>query len=189
MESTEIDVKETREVGKLTDFPRHKENPFLDDFFPRTKGKIVARSKNKAIVDMVTGELQDTLFIGIKKEVEKEEFVKIFQSSLQELFGLNKATLKVLSYFMSVTEFNDKIIFDLEQCKTYINYKSTQTIFKGLRELVDRGIIAKSIHTSIYFINPTIFYKGDRLTIIKQYHLKKAKQVDKNQASLPFENE
>lgn len=168
-------IENGKDAAKLTDFPRHKENPFIGELLNiKKKNRIIGVAQDKLVVDTVTGELENVAFTAIKKEVDREEFIKIYQSSLREFFELNKATLKVLGHLMSVTQYNDRIFFELDDCKEYTGYRSTETIFKGLRELVDRGIIAKSLHSSVYFINPKVFYKGDRLLIIKEYRVRKS---------------
>ena len=142
---------------------------------------------DKGIFSKSTGEIdEDTLFIGVKKELDKEQFIKIFHSQLQVLFDLSKAALKLFSYIASATEFKDRIIFDLEECKRYTGYKGKEAIYKGLAELLKADMIARTGASNIYFINPQIFYKGDRIVLVTEYRKKKEKvrSLDPNQSKL-----
>ena len=48
--------------------------------------------------------------------------------------------------------------------------------YRALLQLLEVGIIAKADQEGCYFINPTIAFKGDRITLIKQYILNKEKE-------------
>jgi predicted transcriptional regulator len=162
------------EKVRIIDYPKNEENPFIHELLSiKRKNKIVAVARNKSVVDRLTGEATDAVFMGIQREVDKEDFVKIFTSGMKELFDLSKNTLKVFSYLLSITSFDDKIFFELNHCKKYTGYTSRETIFKAIRELLQNGIIAKSLHPNMYFINPNYFYKGDRLVMIREYRVKK----------------
>lgn len=175
---------------KISDFPQYRENPFIPNIlFPKgTKSVAIGRPKDKAILDKVTGEVDDSLFIAVKREVDKEEFVKIFHSQLQALFNLSKCALKVLSYFMSITKFDDELDFDLEDSKKFTGYSSKESIFNGIAELLKNEIIARGKNPYKYYANPSIFYKGDRIVLITEYTQKRKKGItNENQLAL-FEN-
>lgn len=46
----------------------------------------------------------------------------------------------------------------------------------GLAELLEAGILARSQEPSLYFINPTIMFNGNRLTFAKSYVKKKLEE-------------
>lgn len=176
---------------KISDFPHHRENPFMSNLLiPSTRRTVaVGRPKDKKVIDSITGEMDDSFFIGIKKELDKEEFVKIFQSQLSAIFDLSKSALKVLSYFMSVAKYSDELDFDLDDCKVFTKYNSKDTIFNGITELLNNEIIARGKNPYKYYANPSIFYKGDRIVLVTEYRLSKKKTLeDKKQLSL-FNNE
>jgi len=165
---------------KLSDFEQHRENPFMSNLLIPSRQRTVAigRPKNKQVVDSMTGEIDDSFFVGIKKELDKEEFVKIFQSQLQTIFDLSKSALKILSYFMSVAKYSDELDFDLESCKEYTKYSSKDTILNGIAELLRNEIIARGRNPYKYYANPSIFYKGDRIVLITEYRVKKKKDLE-----------
>jgi hypothetical protein len=57
----------------------------------------------------------------------------------------------------------------------HTGYKSKKTIFTGLSELLENKFIARGNHPYKYFINPTIFFNGDRITFLKQYEIEGGK--------------
>ena len=166
---------EGRTERKIKDFPFNKENPFMPNLLVPKRNKTVAITSqtSKELVDKFTGEVDDTLFIATKKEVDKEEFVKIFQSQLQAIFNLSKPAQKICAYVMSVTDFHDRIIFELDDCKKFTGYTSNEAVYKGLAELLDNELIARASASNLYFINPQVFYKGDRIVLITEYRKKK----------------
>lgn len=184
--------KISKETMRVMDFPENKENPFIPNLlFPKGRKNIIIAKSDKAIMSKETGEIdEDTLFIGTKKELDKDQFVKIFHNHLQILFDLSKASLKIFSYIASITEFGDKIIFDLEDCKKFTGYTSKETIYKGLARLLEAEMIARSGASNIFFINPQIFYKGDRIVLVTEYRKKRGKSIlDPSQRTLWDEKE
>lgn len=176
------------QMSAIKDFKQHNENPFIPNLLIK-KGKknIVIAKTDKALFNKSTGEMDDdTLFIGTKKDLDKDQFVKIFHSHLQAIFDLSKATLKVFGYIASVTEFGDKIIFDIEDCKKHTGYSSNNVIYKALTELLKADIIARTEKAYLYYINPQVFYKGDRIVLVTEYRKKRERTAlpNPNQASI-----
>lgn len=163
----------------ISNFEQFRENPFIPNLLiPKGNKNVTIAKSNKAIFNTSTGEIDDnTLFIGMKKELDKDQFVKIFHSQLQVIFDLSKAALKIFSYIASVTEFGDKILFDLEDCKNYTGYKGVESIYKGIGELLKAEMIARTKQSNVYFINPQIFYKGDRIVLVTEYRKKREKKA------------
>jgi hypothetical protein len=177
-------------IGKqgIRDYPFNEINPFLDTLVVNSKSRIIAKGKNadKAIINTTTGEVgDDTLFIALQKEVDKEQFVKIFQSQLKIFFDLSTKTLRVLSYLLSVATFEDQILFRVNECMKYTGYNSKNTINQAIAELLEKGIIAKGYVAHLFYINPTIFYKGDRIVLLTEYRKVKKKPIEyPNQSQL-----
>jgi hypothetical protein len=132
---------------KLSDFPEEKENPFVKNLVVPSKMKtnVIATKNGGAILNLKTGEIDnDTLFLAQKKILDKEPFVKLFQSQLKALFNLSQAGVRVFGYFMEQTTFDDMVLFDWKECQSFTGYNSTSTIARGLVELLDAGFIAKT---------------------------------------------
>lgn len=179
--------KEGLKIG-LRDYPFNEINPFLDTLVVNSKNRIISKGRNadKAIINTTTGEFADeTLFIALQKEVDKEHFVKIFQSQLKIIFDLSAKTLKVLSYLMSVATFDDQILFKVNDCLKYTGYTSRNTVTQAIAELLEKEIIARGYAPHLFYINPTVFYKGDRIVLLTEYRKVKKKTIeDPNQGNL-----
>lgn len=106
--------------------------------------------------------------------------MKVFMSGLSNWFDLTKAGIKVFAYVANEVEPNrDTFVFDLENCKKFTGYAGKNSIFSGLAELVENRFIARGPNPFVYYINPTVFFNGDRLTFIEQYEIEKKEEPDK----------
>ena len=170
---------------KLKEAEEYSENPFLRDLrIPIVPKSNVYISKDKNIVNIKTGEIDDdVLLTGKRKYVDGEQFVKIFVKEMNVIFDLSKASQKVFAYMLSKVRYDDLLILNIKECSEKTGYKSRGPIFKSLAELIQKEFIAKTKNQFVYWINPKLFYKGDRLVIIREYRKTKEKVID-NQLSL-----
>jgi hypothetical protein len=172
------------DIKKFNDFPENKENPFLHELsISITSGhktSMVATQKGDVIFNQDTGEVKDNvIFLATKVKVDKDEFVKIFVEHIGSIFDLSKAAQKTFVFILSITRFDDKVIFDIEECMKQTGYTSKSSVYKSLAELALNNMIAKSNIKNVFFINPAIFYKGDRMFLVKEYHLHKKEELSK----------
>ena len=166
---------ESLQVEKtLTDFPKHEENPFMHQliYMRSTRNKIVASGPVYAALDSETGEIhQDkTIRSWVIERVDNEQFTKLYDKYLQVVFGLSQRALKLFQYFVTALKFNDeRVIFDIRAAKKMTGYNSKQTISMALAELIEVEIIARSPAPNIYYINPKIFVKGNRMDMVQTW--------------------
>lgn len=158
----------------IREFPKNTDNPFMDDLVINKKDTIVGIGKKSHLINAETGEVQGQSRLVISKKVDKDSFVKIYRAKLQVLFDLTPEALKVLSYFMNKSPVGkDLIMFDVEECMEFLGYRSNKSVFNGLFVLLKAKFIARANTPKLYFINPAIFFNGDRLTIVEHYEKKK----------------
>ena len=181
-------------VKKITDFEKNIENPFLKEAVQQIQSGIVKKYKNTsgtsrgAILQAVNSEgelVGHTSFIR-QIEVDEQQFTKIYLSQFSAFFELNSQSIKVFGYIMTkLMPKQDFFIFDLEECLEYIGYKSGQSVYNGLSGLIGSSIIARGKKDYLYFINPMVFFNGDRVTFAKTYVKKqKGKIIDPMQTNL-----
>lgn len=181
-------------VKKITDFEKNIENPFLKEAVQQIQSGIVKKYKNTsgtsrgAILQAVNSEgelVGHTSFIR-QIEVDEQQFTKIYLSQFSAFFELNSQSIKVFGYIMTkLMPKQDFFIFDLEECLEYTGYKSGQSVYNGLSGLIGSSIIARGKKDYLYFINPMVFFNGDRVTFAKTYVKKqKGKVIDPNQINL-----
>jgi hypothetical protein len=160
------------DYNKLTNFSTNKTNPFLDETFNQVvKGeKIIYSGKRPdVIIDGETGEIKGESFFRRKVKVDKATFGKIYILNLKLWYDLSKSAMKVFGYIMENIRYNsDMFLFDLESCKDYTGYSAKNTIFNAISELIENKFIARTRTSNVYFINPSIFFNGDRLILFTE---------------------
>ncbi len=164
----------------ISNYEQHEINPYapeaIDTMRVKKRTTMVHATKRQAIhqmevVDRQTGEVSDvhTTFLSVKP-VDEAQFVKMFTDELRILWDLSKPAMRVLTYVMTALRINqDSIMFDLADCREYTGYKSERSVFYGLGELIENGIIARTMKPYMYFINPMIVFNGDRVTFARTY--------------------
>jgi len=136
--------------------------------------------KSIDIADIDTGEV-DQVFMHIKKEVDKEKFVKLFTAQLQVMFDLSPKALKVFGYFMSIAPINKDLVYlEVDDCLKYTGVKTYQTINKGIIELLDKGLIARADRPQKYYLDPKTFFNGDRMVVVNEFWIEKSNKAMKD---------
>jgi hypothetical protein len=162
---------------------RHKENPYLQELNVTTRSKNIKVTKlgkqdDIRLTNHDTGEMQGT-YIGTTKRVDSEQFLKLFTSNIAMTFDLKAAGIKALNVVMYVMQtsaiekdviYLDKIIID-EFNEEHKKKLSKTVFYKGVTELINAKILARTIREGQYFINPNFVFNGDRIvfsTIIEK---------------------
>ena len=181
-------------MKKLREYERYKENPFVEEAIDNIKIKkrtqMVGASSRKAlhyVVNRDTNEVDAySAFLKVV-EVDEERFAKLFLAELGAFWELSKPAIRVFTYITTVLKpHSDRFFFTFDECMEYTGYKSHNSITKGLAELIDHGIIARTTRHFEYFVNPMIVFNGSRVTFAKTYIRKRGKKQieDKNQMKL-----
>lgn len=169
--------------NKITNFGLNEGNPFLPATMVHVeKGEktLLFGQKNPDLIIDSDSQVKGHSLFARKVTVDKAKFMKIFMSGLTNWFDLSKPAIKVFAYIAETLEPNrDSVDFSLEKCKTFTGFKAQKTILSALAELAANQFIARGPHPYKYFINPTIFFNGDRLTFIEQYELEKTTEQKK----------
>lgn len=155
----------------LSDFPIFTANPFIEPIISlKVKKKTISISSSSNMVINESGQYIGDSHVMVSKKVDKEEFVKIFKNQLALIFDLTKTAQKVMTYFIKNLGINkDIVIFDIERARIESGLNSKVSIYKGLAELVERRIIARSNLSQVYFINPSVLFNGDRLVVVNEW--------------------
>lgn len=151
---------------------KYANNPFLSDVVATLGDKRVAVSMkaNLAEIDNETGEYtripgQITKMIS----ADREGFVKLYTAQIDAFFELQKPARAVVKYLIAVhqKEANRHLVFLHPSQAEADGYPiSRATWFRGISELIDRKIIAPSTLVNGYFLNPAIFFNGDRTRFV-----------------------
>lgn len=162
---------------KINQYPVHSISPYIGELVdiinkPRFKRKAYATTKQK-IVDPLSGELNDQtlLVLGEQKIVDAEQFCKIYTKQVGLFFDLSKTAQNVIRFIIEqdlIKKDEDKIHMAYQDF-VEAEYGSRPTFYKGVSELLEANILARGPRTTIYYINPTVLFNGNRITMIRQY--------------------
>jgi len=171
---------------KVTKYEYNKENPFLEDTIVHVvkgyKTIVMGKGKDTDLVVNSDGEIKGHSVFMKKIKVDKAEFRKLFISNIAYFFGLSKSGIRVFGYIASITRINkDSVFIDFDDCMEFTGYKSKKTILTGLSELLENSFIARGKNPYHYFVNPTIFWNGDRISFLEQIVKQKDNEQVENQ--------
>lgn len=184
--STEIDAKK-----------RYRENPFVDRFTmpvsPKTRKLEVDA---EMYLTTTNGEVVAGAEIRQVHLVDSDKFVKVFTNHLRAFFDLSLRAQKLLEVVMaqmSTMPGGDRVYLNSTTVERYMADQGRKglgraTYSRALEEMLAKGFIARSDQQHLYFINPAIFFNGDRISFVKEFRRKRAeKRADARQLGLAFE--
>jgi hypothetical protein len=157
----------------IRDAEKHKENPFNDHLVQtisvKTKKRKVDGNSVTNVNKLITsksGEVEgETQFVYIE-QYDEAEFCKVFKSEIRKFAELNKTGNVLFSYIVENLKPNsDEIMLHPQYLADQIN---DTTLWRGIKELLEKQFIARSFVPYIYFINPNIFFNGDRVSFVRK---------------------
>lgn len=191
----EDDKKVKKEIVRYTD------NPFLESLDVKVKTKQIKVSKigrdNNILMNPETGESSGT-YVGTYKRVDDEQFLKLFTANIALTFDLKAAGIKafnVVCWMMQKKGIErDLLTIDkhvLEDFNAVHNKKlSRAVLYRGLDDLIENQIVARSRREAEYFINPNFLFNGDRIVFATVIERKKTEEKQKEkQKEIDFNND
>lgn len=168
---------------------RYKENPFINASSIATRKKRVTVKGGKAVVDLETGEMEDVAEIVMVRSVDTEQFVKLFTQNLRVFFDLTSPTMKLLQVLLAQvqrTPNSDRVMLSMPIMLDYFTESSQPALSKAsfhraVKELLIKQFIAATALPGLFFINPNLFFNGDRVRFVNEL---KRKRGDADQAQL-----
>jgi len=186
--NTQTEPKERVNLRKLDFCPNL--NPFVHEISMKMKKKKVFTQINKTLADVDTGEILGTSAISVT-EIDKKAFIKIFAELKLEKQKLTLSARQVLEEVLQI--YMDEPMRGGYADSVYIYFMenknkecllngnkisfSLKTLQRGLKEIIEGGLIYPK-SPNVFWINPHLYFKGDRLLFLKEYRLKK-KELDK----------
>lgn len=146
-------------------------NPFIssENFKPKSRRKIKRNVSSNEVYDADGVVYNGVIGLEILPELyDSQRFTKVYKQGWFIMSELSSSALKVLLYFISVMDYCDTVEFDIRKCAKFTGYKDKSHIYKAIKELKDKSVIAETDSPRLYFLNPTMFFLGrDRLKLIK----------------------
>lgn len=153
-----------------------EENPFLEGFRIATRWKREGvEGDPRAVVNLTTGTMETTAEIVRHVEVDREAFVKVFSAHLRVFFDLSQKGIRLLEVVMAemAAEKNSDLIY--LSASSALDYHrrggkpfSQATFYRAKDELMEKGFIAPAKHKHQFWLNPALFWNGDRIQFITE---------------------
>jgi len=157
--------------------PAYEKNPFWQPTEVKVGKRHIRVAGGRHISD--EGETVEHSGIHIVQEVDREQFVKLYTKNMRAIFDLPPRALKLLNAVLDTIQQNpnmDAIYlpwFEVQEYNERHNIRLSQTSFhRAMRDLLERGFLAEALAPNKYWINPHLFFNGDRMTFIKEYRIK-----------------
>ena len=159
------------------------ENPFMQGVEIQTKYKTVrTRAARRDLMDPETGEIVGASIIHTIEERDEEHFVKVFAEGVRAAFDLTKTGARVFQAVLMEYQkakmtggFSDSvnlIWFDDGLNGPGLDM-SDRTFHNGLKELIEKGFLKPKLPKQ-FWVNPALFFKGDRVAFMREYRIKGA---------------
>lgn len=184
---------------------RYAENPFATDdgFRVPTKSKTeVIQTDGPAAVTVGKEQIAVAQIRRITT-VDSDPFVKLFTAELNRFFDLTPTTLRILTVLIRdlgkirLGEGDQVYITEKSVSDTLEEHglaaPSSATYYRSIDELISKGFIAPSTNPPLFFINPAIFFNGDRVRFVTEIRRKKSSAQERleaaGQQALPLTSE
>jgi len=158
---------------------RYEVNPFLQDMIIPVKTRQVKLSRlgsdNNVLINHGTGEHLGT-HVTTYRAVDGEQFVKLFTANIALTFDLKASGIKAFSVLawavQSKALAKDEVDLDALILKEFTSAHkqkdpplrlSLGTFRRGIAELENAQIVAKTLRQGRYFLNPNFIFNGDRI--------------------------
>jgi hypothetical protein len=161
-------------------------NPLLEPQALETKRRYVRAGRGRDLLDPLTGEVSAIATVYTVEERDDEQFVKVFADGVKAAFGLTKTAHRVFQAILDEYQstpmskgYADSIYLHfMDDGLSGLNLQMSEKTFqRGLKELLAKSFIAPKT-PSVYWVNPALFFKGDRVAFVKEYRRRKVTEQD-----------
>lgn len=126
--------------------------------------------KEELVVDPNSGEMYTMRKVPKNSEQlhDPAVYTKVYQDQLELLVGLSPASMKIVLYMIcNMSPLSDAIVLSVPDLMVALDIKSSVTVRNSIMEVLDKRIIAQQLGSNIQFwINPNIFFNGNRLRLV-----------------------
>ena len=170
---------------------RYTENPFTEKAVKQTvEGYRLIKGTNDnslVVVDNNSGGISRLTGFYQKIKVDKTHFIKLYAEGVQALLGLHPSGRKVFSIIYKIL-FDDDMYGKDRVILSYDSLTASEketisiaTWYRGIKDLIAADVLAATTVDSVFWLNPSFIYRGDRLAYCKEYVMEqaeKAKAID-----------
>jgi hypothetical protein len=114
-----------------------------------------------------------------EKEVDSQEFVKVYLDGIRQYGQLSKAGALLFEFVyreISGHKAKDKdtVTLNYPLALMWKPDLARATFFRGMKELLEKGFLYRSMGADNYFVNVRFMFNGDRMVLVKSYRRKSA---------------
>ncbi len=124
------------------------------------------KSSKAVILSMDTSEIIGETALVTHRVVDTEVFTKVFVKNIGKWSGMGKSTMEVFKYLLNKLEVNKDVVHVYEAGYLSGENRSKASFYRGMGWLIANEFIAKTTIPHFYYINPTLFFNGNRLTLV-----------------------
>ena len=169
------------------------QNPLIEPSEITVKKKFVRSGlAAKTLLNAETGEVEAASVIHSVEEKDDEHFVKVFAAGVAAAYELNRTAARVFQAVLHEYEktpltggFVDSVY--LAWFNDGLDGKaigmSEKTFQRGLKTLIEKGFLAPR-SPSQFWVNPALFFKGDRVMFIKEYKRREKQKANNENEKL-----
>lgn len=160
-------------------------NPSISNITPMKIAKKKPNSLSNAyMIAPGTGEVLAKGGFSFIEEVESdpEAFVKVYLQGIRKHAELSAAGAMLFEFIycsMSGSGGKDRDIIPVNHALV-MQWKpkiKRATYYAGMKELIDKGFLFRSLAADSYYVNVTFMFNGSRINLIKSYSLKSPKKT------------
>lgn len=149
---------------------RYESNPLVSPREIALSQRTVKAASSRDLIDPSTGEVHAVNAIYQRKIVDSERFAKIYLEGIGKTFGLSKSAQRVFQVVLQLCEKNtDRLYLNFMMASKVDDAIIERTYHRGLLELLKSGFVAYSDLPNMFWINPHLFFNGDRVQFITEY--------------------
>lgn len=157
-------------------------NPLMQPQEVTTKRRYVRSGRSEDLINPATGEIHGVATVHQVEERDDAEFVKVFAAGVAASYDLGRTAQRVFQVVLDQYQktpmsrgYADAV--DLYWFGDGIEGKDVgikeRTWQRGLKELLEKRFLWPKTPTS-YWVNPALFFKGDRVMFIKEYRRRRS---------------
>ena len=141
------------------------------------------------VADTGTGEdLGEAAFKQVKV-VDKSRFIMLYLEGQKIFWQLTPKAQKTIRLIFNEVQYRaigkDEVYLSWEVAEKFFKKEDLKmgrsTYFKAIVELTEKKVIAESIRTNIWFINPVLIFNGNRATFVQELILEEPELVEEAQ--------
>lgn len=172
-----------------TELSRHghkiyRENPSLVNGLPT---RIIPQRPSKTgdayLIAPDTGQIlsKGVMSFIAEKEVDTEEFVKIYLAGIRKYGELKKAGAMIFEFVYHTIsgkngKDNDVVAINWPLVHEWKPDVTRPTYQRGMNELLNKEFIFRTIAADSYFVNVRYMFNGDRIALVQSYRRKGSKK-------------